>query len=135
MEAIPSEKSADTSLTSAEIGRDYCNQFFKIEESLKELSLEERKRKRLELEKPVLEAFWCWLENLNVLKGLALGRAVTYAMNQKKYMENYLLDGRCAISNNAAENAIRPFTVGRNYVLKHIIRKTGYSVNHRKVQK
>ena len=28
-------------------------------------------------------------------------------------MENYLLDGRCCISNNAAENAIRPFTVGR----------------------
>lgn len=28
-------------------------------------------------------------------------------------MENYLLDGRCSISNNAAENALRPFTVGR----------------------
>ena len=28
-------------------------------------------------------------------------------------MENYLLDGRCSISNNAAENTIRPFTVVR----------------------
>ena len=28
-------------------------------------------------------------------------------------MENYLKDGRCSISNNVAENAIRPFTVGR----------------------
>lgn len=28
-------------------------------------------------------------------------------------MENYLLDGRCSISNNIAENSIRPFTVGR----------------------
>ena len=28
-------------------------------------------------------------------------------------MENYLLDGRCSLSNNAAENSIRPFTVGR----------------------
>lgn len=28
-------------------------------------------------------------------------------------MENYLLDGRCALSNNATENAIRPFDVGR----------------------
>ena len=42
-----------------------------------------------------------------------LGKAVTYALNQKPYMENYLLDGRCSLSNNAAENAIRPFTVGR----------------------
>ncbi len=28
-------------------------------------------------------------------------------------MENYLLDGRCALSNNLAENSIRPFTIGR----------------------
>lgn len=32
-------------------------------------------------------------------------------------MENYLLDGRCSISNNAAKNAIRPFTVGRKNLL------------------
>lgn len=113
VEAIPTKKSKDVSLTSAEIGRDYCNQLFKIEDSLKDLSPDERFRKRLELEKPVLEAFWCWLENLTFLKGSALGKAVIYAKNQKPYMENYLLDGRLAISNNAAENAIRPFTVGR----------------------
>jgi len=26
---------------------------------------------------------------------------------------NYLLDGDCSISNNLAENSIRPFTIGR----------------------
>ena len=26
---------------------------------------------------------------------------------------NYLLDGNCSISNNLAENSIRPFTIGR----------------------
>lgn len=65
------------------------------------------------MEKPILEAFWCWLDSLNTLKGSALGKAVTYARNQKPYMGNYLLDGRCALSNNVAENAIRLFTVGR----------------------
>lgn len=36
-------------------------------------------------------------------------------------MENYLLDGRLSISNNAAENAIRPFAVGRkNWLLADI---------------
>ena len=113
VEAVPTNKATDTPLTNAEIGRDYCNQIFKIEDGLKVLSPEERFSKRLELEKPVLGAFWCWLDNLSVLKGSALGKAVTYAQNQKPYMENYLLDGRCSISNNAAENAIRPFTVGR----------------------
>lgn len=113
IEAVPNKKASDGPLTSAEIGRDYCNQLFEIERDLKHLSPEERMHKRLELEKPILEAFWCWLENLNVLNGSALGKAVSYARNQRKYMENYLLDGRCSISNNAAENAIRPFTVGR----------------------
>ena len=113
VEAIPSKKDANVALTSAEIGRDYCDRLFHIEKELKDLSPEERKLKRLELEKPVLDAFWCWVESLNALKGSALGKAVTYAINQKPYMENYLLDGRCSLSNNAAENAIRPFTVGR----------------------
>ena len=112
VEAIPTKKSSD-SLTSAEIGRDYCDRLFQVEATLKDLTPEERFTKRLELEKPILEAFWCWLESLNVLKGSALAKAATYATNQKKYMENYLLDGRCALSNNSAENAIRPFTVGR----------------------
>ena len=44
---------------------------------------------------------------------MKLGKALAYAVNQNPYMENYLKDGRCAISNNVAENAIRPFTVGR----------------------
>lgn len=113
VEAIPSKRDVNASCTSAEIGRDYCDQLFHIEKGLKDLSPEERKLKRLELEKPVLDAFWCWVESLNTLKGSALGKAVTYAINQKPYLENYLLDGRCALSNNAAENAIRPFTVGR----------------------
>lgn len=113
VEAIPGKKAPDAPPTNAEIGRDYCSQLIKIEEGLKGLSPEERFRRRLELEKPVLEAFWCWLEKLTVLKGSALGKAVTYAINQRPYMENYLLDGRLSISNNAAENAIRPFAVGR----------------------
>ena len=50
---------------------------------------------------------------MQTLRGSALGKAVTYAQNQKRYMENYLLDARVSILNNTAENAIRPFTVGR----------------------
>lgn len=113
VEAIPTKKNKNAPPASAEIGRQYCDKLFAIEDSLKTLSPEDRFYKRLELEKPVLEAFWCWLDSLNTLKGSSLGKAVTYAQNQKPYMENYLLDGRCSLSNNAAENAIRPFAVGR----------------------
>jgi len=113
VESIPAKKSPSAPLTSAEIGRQYCDKLFAIEDRLKDLLPEERFMKRHELEKPVLEAFWCWFDSFNALKGSTLGMAVTYAKNQKLYMENYLLDGRCSLSNNAAENAIRPFTVGR----------------------
>lgn len=113
IEAIPDNRAKDSPLTNAEIGRDYCNRLFKIEDGLSELTSEEKYAKRLELERPVLDAFWCWLDSLHILQSSALGKAVTYAKNQKQYMENYLLDGRCSISNNAAENSIRPFTLGR----------------------
>ena len=113
VEAIPDKKASNTPLTAAETGRDYCNQLFEIEKTLADLPPDKRKEERLRLEKPVLEAFWCWLNTLSPLKGSRLGKAVTYALNQKPYMENYLLDGRCSISNNIAENSIRPFTVGR----------------------
>lgn len=114
VEAIPTGKRPENGpLTPAEIGRDYCNRLFKIEDALSGLTPDQRCLKRLELEKPVLEAFWCWIDSLNVLQGSALGKAVIYARNQKRYMENYLHDGRCSLSNNLAENSIRPFTLGR----------------------
>lgn len=113
MEAIPDKKTSGAPPTHAELGRDYCNKLFEIEKKLAPLSPDKRKAKRLRLEKPVLEAFWCWLDALTPLQGSRLGKAVTYAQNQKPSMENYLLDGRCSISNNVAENIIRPFTVGR----------------------
>lgn len=113
VDAIPDKKVSGAPRTKAEIGRDYCNELFEIEKVLASLSLDKRKAERLRLEKPVLEAFWCWLDSLTPLKGSSLGKAVTYAQNQKSFMENYLLDGRCSISNNVAENSIRPFAVGR----------------------
>lgn len=113
MEAIPKGKASGTGGTNAEVGRDYCDRLFAIEDELKDLSPEDRYTQRLEREKPVLEAFWSWLDTVTVLRGSKLAKAVQYALNQKPYMENYLLDGRLSLSNNAAENAIRPFMTGR----------------------
>ena len=113
VEAIPNGKATESGDSIAETGRDYCDKLFNIEDSLRDMNPEDRYAKRLELERPVLDAFWSWLEKVNYLGGSKLASAVTYALNQKKYMENYLLDGRCSISNNTAENAIRPFVTGR----------------------
>lgn len=42
-----------------------------------------------------------------------MGKAITYALNQKQYLMNYLNDGKAEISNNRAERKIKPFVVGR----------------------
>ena len=113
VEAMPPGAEKLITPCTAEIGKGYCDQLFKLEKEFAEFSYEERRNKRLEKEKPILEAFWCWLETITALKNSKLNKAITYAWNQKKYLENYLLDGRCSLSNNIAENSIRPFCVGR----------------------
>ena len=39
--------------------------------------------------------------------------AVRYTLNEKKYLYTFLEDDDVPIDKNRAENAIRPFTVGR----------------------
>lgn len=97
----------------AEVGKHYCDQLFKLEKELVDLSAHERKEQRLKQELPILGAFWCWLDTVTALKNSKLSKAVVYARNQKDYLENYLKNGNCSLSNNIAENSIRPFCVGR----------------------
>jgi len=56
-----------------------------------------------------------WAEKIapTVLPKTQLGKAFEYAFKKREFLGNYFKDDDCAISNNAAENAIRPFTVGR----------------------
>lgn len=88
---------------------------YKIEEEIKEKSIEERKQTRLEKSILILTEIKSWLD-ANQEKypptGL-MGKAVTYATNQWQYAINYLKDGRIAIDNNFTENRIRPFAIGR----------------------
>ncbi|WP_424141321.1 IS66 family transposase [Sporosalibacterium faouarense] len=101
--------------TLAATGIAYCNQLFDWERKFKELTPKERKEQRLKNEKPVLDAFWSWAEKTKkeVLPKSKIGVALQYAINHKEKLETYLEDGSCVISNNIAENSIKPFTVGR----------------------
>lgn len=94
-------------------GKEFCDKLFAWERSFAGHDPETRKTERLEHEKPVLEAFWSWLDQQNPTSGSRLDKAVTYAQNQRRFMENYLLDGRIEISNQTSENSVRPFAVGR----------------------
>jgi len=103
----------------AEVGLIYCNQLFFIEKGLKGMAPEERKLKRQELEVPVWKDFWNWVGTLNPLGGSKLAKAITYAENHRETLCNYLLDGRCELSNNAAERRAKSYAIGRKNFLFH----------------
>ena len=113
-DAVPSGRETDLSEPAVQ-GVMYCDQLFMHEKTSKQKghSPEERKAFRLEKEKPVIDAFFSWLGTQRPAKGSRMDKAVQYATNRREYLMTYLEDGRCSLSNNLAENAIRPFTVGR----------------------
>ncbi|MFL2101603.1 IS66 family transposase [Mycobacteroides abscessus] len=106
-------KNAMQNKSQSEIGKDFCDQLFKVEREIAFLSPEERFIQRKEKATPILNKFWNWVEHTNALKSSILGKALQYAKNQKPYLMNYLKDGECQLSNNLAERSIRPFVVGR----------------------
>ena len=77
------------------------------------LDPENRRKQRQERSKPVLDEFFAWLDTVAPASKSALSSAVQYAKNEKAYLYRFLEDGNIPISNNRAENAIRPFTIGR----------------------
>ena len=103
----------------AEKGLAFCNKLFFMEQRYKELPSEERKAKRLEKEPAVWNRFWAWVEGLEPSGGSKLEKAVNYARNHKEILMNYLQDGRCEISNNAAERSVKSYVMARKNLLFH----------------
>ena len=91
------------------------NKLFEMEKELDGLPPEQKKKERLNREKPLLEAFWPWAEisSAGELPKSKLHTAFHYALNNRQEFFNYLEDGNCSISNSLAENCIRPFVIGR----------------------
>ena len=109
-EAMP--KDATPRNSKAVQGYEYCNRLFSLERTFEAMSDDERQKARREKSEPILEEYWTWLDTVNNPSG-KLKDAVTYARNQRKYLETFLDHGEIEISNNQVENAIRPFVVGR----------------------
>ena len=110
-EAMP--KGATVQTSQAAVGYNYCNKLFALEKKFSGLNDTDRKHARQAEAEPLLEAYWLWLKTLDPVPGSKLEDAVIYANNQKQYLCVFLEHGEVEISNNLAENAIRPFVVGR----------------------
>jgi len=108
-------KSGNKKRLAAETALDYIRQLYAIEKEAKELTPDERYLMRQEKAKPIMEAFGDWLRETypqTPPKGL-LGKAIKYTLNQWDRLNVYLENGILRPDNNLAENAIRPFVVGR----------------------
>ena len=94
----------------------FCNQIFRLERELIHLSPEERQIQRESKIRPIIESFYQFIEGIRTVKG-KLQTAIVYAQNQRRALTEFLSNGRLEISNNLAEQAIRPVVVGRkNYL-------------------
>lgn len=92
---------------------EYCNRLFALEKKFAQLTPEDRHIQRQELSKPLLDAFFAWVDSRNPSAGTAFSKAIAYARSEKKQLLAFLDNPMAPISNNRAENAIRPFAVGR----------------------
>ena len=112
LSTLPAEK---RKTSPAAQGETYINELFRVEEALAPLNPEERREKRLELEKPVLDALLAWAKEMKpqTAPKSGLGKALYYLLEQWPYLIRYLEDGRLELSNNRAERSIKPFVMGR----------------------
>ncbi len=115
------EQALDENRPMAEHGLKEIQHLYKIEHMCDDagMSFDERKAKRQELSKPIMEAMKLWMETEGVKysESSLIGKAITYAYTRWDNMMRYLDDGRLLLDNNLAENEIRPVTLGRkNYL-------------------
>jgi len=101
----------------AEQAINYIRQLYALEKHAdeNEFSPDQRYALRQDKAKAILAEFKTWLSQTAVItppKGL-LGKAVNYALRNWDRLVRYIDDGRLRPDNNLAENAIRPFVLGR----------------------
>jgi transposase len=102
---------------SAQEGIKHIRNLYLLEEELRSQNLDDDTflKERKARAGPILEAFKKWLmrRNEEVPPSLLLGNAIRYSLAQWDKMTAYLESPRLTPDNNACENAIQPFVLGR----------------------
>lgn len=75
----------------------------------------ERLKYRQEVIKPLVDEFFRWVrERDGKVATAATQRAITYALNQERYLREFLNNGIIPLDNSDAERSIRAFCVGKH---------------------
>ena len=112
--AAPAKKK-DQKVSKADVAIGKIRKLYAIEDRIKNLKPEHKAEQRQTLAQPVLDDLKNWLQThaSRVPKDSLTYKAIQYTLNQWDHLIGYLNDGKLRISNALAENAIRPFAVGR----------------------
>lgn len=88
---------------------------YRIEKETQSISAAERCLIRQQQAQPLLDKLKVWLDKRlpGALPSSAIGKALLYLHNQWSRLIIYVQHGDYPIDNNAAENAVRPFVIGR----------------------
>jgi transposase len=103
--------------TLADEALEYIGKLYRIEKKARndQLTADQIYQLRQQHAKPMLDQFEKWLEAKQLLTPPAglLGKAINYALKNWPKLIVYINDGNLKPDNNVAENAIRPFVLGR----------------------
>lgn len=93
----------------------YIDKLFEIERQIADFDDEKILNERKNRSKVVVEEFYTWLKSFEdkIIRNKKLVKAITYAINQKKELCQFLDYAIIPLSNNSIERAIRPFAIHR----------------------
>ena len=117
VKALPKQKQKDSR---AYLALTMIQAIYREEKQLKVLPAGERRNRRQLSVKPLVEAYFTWVrENLpKVPQKSRTWEGFNYSLNQEKYLKVFLDDGKVPMDNNAAEQSIRGFCIGKkNWVM------------------
>ncbi|WP_305085193.1 IS66 family transposase [uncultured Faecalibaculum sp.] len=117
VKALPKAKQKDSR---AYLALTMIQAIYREEKLLKDLPAEERMNRRQLSVKPLVEAYFIWVRETlpKVPQKSRTWEGFNYSLNQEKYLKVFLDDGEVPMDNNAAEQSIRGFCIGKkNWVM------------------
>jgi transposase len=113
--AADKPKKSKGKLSKADMALSYINKLYKIEREIESFEPAQKREVRQQKAVPILNDLKTWLKNNmpKVPKDSLTWKAMTYLSNQWEKLTVYVTNGQLRLSNILAENAIRPFVIGR----------------------
>ena len=113
--AQPTKKKGAAKVTKADVALSKIAKLYLIERKIINLSAEQKYEQRQQKSIPILQDLKAWMDKNQGKspKDSLISTAFVYMNNQWPKLIRYCEDGNLPISNILAENAIRPFVIGR----------------------